>query len=99
MHLVLFVLMAVAVLSTPSVGTAQSRRESTQKEPAGYRDAIDTALQEMGLGNYEEAREQFARAHALSPNARTLRGLGISEFELPTTSWLSVTWKRPWPHR
>ncbi|HEX6241775.1 MAG TPA: PEGA domain-containing protein [Polyangiales bacterium] len=43
---------------------------------------MDTALQEVALGNYEEAREQFARAHALFPNARTLRGLGIAEFEL-----------------
>jgi hypothetical protein len=29
-----------------------------------------------------EAREHFARAHALFPNARTLRGLGMTEFEL-----------------
>jgi hypothetical protein len=64
------------------VGYAQARKPTAAKEPAGYREAIDTALQEVELGNYEEAREQFARAHGLFPNARTLRGLGISEFEL-----------------
>lgn len=65
----------------PSLGHAQSRAGVTS-EPAGYRKAIDSALEEMQLGNFVEAREQFTRAHALYPNARTLRGMGISEFEL-----------------
>jgi hypothetical protein len=69
-------------LALPASADAQGRRAPLAKEPPGYREAIDTALQEVELGNYEEAREQFARAHALFPNARTLRGLGISEFEL-----------------
>jgi tetratricopeptide (TPR) repeat protein len=51
-------------------------------EPVGYRAAVDAGLQEFGLNNYEEAREHFVRAHALYPNARTFRGLGLVEFEL-----------------
>lgn len=51
-------------------------------EPAAYRVAIERAVDEFGLGNYEEAREQFQQAFALFPNARALRGLGMSEFEL-----------------
>jgi hypothetical protein len=66
---------------TPSVSRAQSRAGS-EAEPAAYREAINSALEEIQLGNFTEAREQFARAHALFPNARSLRGLGISEFEL-----------------
>jgi hypothetical protein len=61
----------------PPVAYAQAR-----KEPAEYREAIESALEEMELGNFVEAREQFGRAHRLFPNARSLRGLGISEFEL-----------------
>lgn len=72
----------VFLLATPSSSHAQARKSNASAEPAGYRAAIDTALQEVELGNYDEAREQFARAHALFPNARTLRGLGITEFEL-----------------
>lgn len=67
---------------SPSTIEAQAARKGADKSPPGYREAVDTALQEVTLGNYEEAREQFARAHALFPNARTLRGLGIAEFEL-----------------
>jgi tetratricopeptide (TPR) repeat protein len=76
-------LLAVALLPglLPSAGQAQTRNNSGA-EPAGYREAIDSALEEMQLGNFVEAREQFSRAHGLFPNARTLRGLGISEFEL-----------------
>jgi hypothetical protein len=68
--------------ATPGWCSAQARRGSASSEPEGYREAIDRALEEMQLSNFAEAREQFARAHAISPNARTLRGLGITEFEL-----------------
>ena len=50
-------------------------------EPKGYRAAIDEALSEYQALNFEEARALFAKAHALFPNARTLRGLGMVEFE------------------
>ncbi len=72
----------LSLLLLPALAQAQSRRKEVENTPAGYRAAIDTALQEVEYGNFEEAREQFARAHALFPNARTLRGLGIAEFEL-----------------
>lgn len=50
--------------------------------PPGYREAVAAAVQEYEARSYSEAREQFRRAHALYPNARTLRGLGITEYEL-----------------
>ncbi|MEY4510227.1 MAG: hypothetical protein RLZZ450_2349 [Pseudomonadota bacterium] len=49
---------------------------------AAYRQFVDGALVEYGQGNYLEARALFYKAHSLFPNARTLRGLGITEFEL-----------------
>jgi tetratricopeptide (TPR) repeat protein len=51
-------------------------------EPGGYRAAIDEAISEFAAHRFGEARELFARAHAIYPNARTLRGLGLAEFEL-----------------
>src|SRR4051794_8387071 len=51
-------------------------------EPAGYRAEIDSAIAEYEARNFAEARALFARAHALYPNARTLRGQGMAEFEL-----------------
>lgn len=50
--------------------------------PPGYAEAIDQALTELEAANYPEAREEFQRAHSIYPNARTLRGLGMVEFEL-----------------
>lgn len=51
-------------------------------DDAAYRAAVDDAVAEFAAGRFEEARALFRRAHALSPNARTLRGLGMAAFEL-----------------
>jgi hypothetical protein len=54
-----------------------------QSQPdAEYREYVDNALREYRLSNFNEAKALFARAHALSPSARTLRGLGMCAFEL-----------------
>ncbi|MEO6708274.1 MAG: tetratricopeptide repeat protein [Planctomycetota bacterium] len=52
------------------------------KAPAGYTEAINQALSELEAMNYPEALAEFSRAHEIFPNARTLRGLGMVEFEL-----------------
>lgn len=49
--------------------------------PAGYTVAVDRAFDEFALGNYAEARAHFLIAHRLLPNARTLRALGMVDFE------------------
>jgi hypothetical protein len=51
-------------------------------EPAGYRSAIDEAISEFAAHRFDEARTLFLRAHGIFPNARTLRGLGLADFEL-----------------
>jgi hypothetical protein len=51
-------------------------------EPPGYREAVDAAIAEHEAGNFAESRALFGRAHALFPNARSLRGLGMADFEL-----------------
>jgi hypothetical protein len=58
---------------------APSHAEAKQNE---YQELIKQALHEYRLGNFSEAKVFFSHAHALSPNARTLRGLGMSSYEL-----------------
>jgi tetratricopeptide (TPR) repeat protein len=69
----------VALLWFASVADAQ---KSAERVPAGYTEAIREALSEFELGNFTESREQFRKAHAIDPNGRTFRGLGVVEFEL-----------------
>jgi tetratricopeptide (TPR) repeat protein len=47
-----------------------------------YDEAVARGVAELEANHYPEAREEFRHAHALFPNARTLRGLGMVEFEL-----------------
>jgi hypothetical protein len=61
---------------------ATRARAQDVPEPAGYREAIDEAVSEFAARRFDESRSLFAHAHALFPNARTLRGLGLAEFEL-----------------
>ncbi|MET0391462.1 MAG: tetratricopeptide repeat protein [Polyangiales bacterium] len=56
--------------------------ESAGSDLATYSEAIREGVLEYESGNFAEAREQFRRAHAIAPNARTLRGLGLTSFEL-----------------
>ena len=51
-------------------------------ELGGYQDLVAQAVQEFSSGHWQEARALFRRAHQLQPNARTLRGLGMTAFEL-----------------
>jgi hypothetical protein len=76
-------LLAVALcagLTCARPAVAQGKPDPT--EPAGYGELITQALDERNAGHFEEAQVLFLRAHALLPNARTLRALGMVEFEL-----------------
>jgi tetratricopeptide (TPR) repeat protein len=66
------------LLLAPSFVQAQP---TAARESAEYRDLIRRALQEYDLGNWSEAKLLFSDAHALYPNARTLRGLGLTAYE------------------
>lgn len=63
-------------------GRAAAQEPAVSAEPAGYRQAIDDAMEEFGAQNYQEARALFHQAHELYPNARTFRALGLVEYEL-----------------
>jgi hypothetical protein len=55
---------------------------AAQKKNDDYQRLVQQGLHEYDLGNFNEAKSFFAQAHALSPSARTLRGLGMSSYEL-----------------
>lgn len=61
---------------------ASGRAHAQDAEPLEYRTTIREALAEYHAKNFPEARALFAEAHRLMPNARTLRGLGMTAFEL-----------------
>lgn len=55
---------------------------TARAEPqASYEEAIRHAVEEYTLGHWAEAKVFFLRAHAVQPNARTLRGLGLTCYE------------------
>src|SRR5581483_6001559 len=64
------------VAARPRVVAAQ------EAETPQYRGLLSEAVAEYDARRYEEARALFRRAHDLSPNARTLRGIGMASFEL-----------------
>ena len=58
--------------------TASSARADDKSD---YNNLIRSALNEYDAGRYDEAGALFKRAHELSPNARTYRGLGLTYYE------------------
>jgi tetratricopeptide (TPR) repeat protein len=66
------------LLLVPSFVQAQP---TAARDSGEYRELIRRALQEYDLGNWSEAKLLFSDAHALYPNARTLRGLGLTAYE------------------
>lgn len=75
--LALLCALAVAAMAHVPFALAQS-----DEEPAAYRSTVREALSEYHAKNFPEARALFEEAHRLYPNARTLRGLGMTAFEL-----------------
>lgn len=73
---------ALALLLITSVAAPRFVGAQPAADDGAYRATIDEAVREFGAGRFEEARALFKRAHELSPNARTLRGLGMTAFEL-----------------
>lgn len=67
--------------------------EAGLAEPPGYRPLIEQALSEYDANHFTEARALFFQAYLLAPNARVMRCLGMTEFELrnyrDSTGWLT----------
>ena len=75
-----------SAMFTPTATAAESLTEpgsgaDAADQPA-YRKAIKAGLAEYDALHFDEARSLFRRAHAISPSARTFRGIGMASFEL-----------------
>jgi hypothetical protein len=68
-----------AALALAAQGASVARG---QPDDPAYRAVITEAVAEFDAGRFPEARALFLRAHALSPSARTLRGIGMASFEV-----------------
>ncbi len=82
---VVSVLCALSLTARASADAPAEPRVVTPAETASqaeYDRAIDMGIVEHNAGRFAEARTQYMRAHELSPSARTLRALGMVEFEL-----------------
>jgi hypothetical protein len=73
-----FVLAVVTTLLSAQVACAQDDFKGT---PEGYKETLVQALQQVQQQRWPEAMALFEQAHAMYPNARTLRGLAIVSFE------------------
>ena len=74
-------LLAVSASASVAEGQKAEGQKAAGKKDA-YLAAVRDAIGEFDAGNYAEARVLFAQAHSLKPNARTLRGMGMTSFEL-----------------
>lgn len=78
---------ALLVLSGGLLAATASAQGATapalnSAEEAQYQASIGEAVAEFAAGHWAEARSLFTDAHRIYPNARTLRGLGMTAFEL-----------------
>jgi hypothetical protein len=84
------IVLALAGLCFATFPTA-ARAAGTQADPfassdttdeAAYRNIVKDGVAEYDARHFEEARSLFRRAHAMNPNARTFRSIGMTSFEL-----------------
>ena len=73
---------SVLVAGNQALAAAGSPAAPDPGETSQYRAMLEEAVSEYDAHRYEEARALFRRAHEISPNARTLRGIGMASFEL-----------------
>jgi tetratricopeptide (TPR) repeat protein len=79
---VLVLMASGAAAQEPAPGVAMTANRDATATPPGYERVLAEAIAEFNAGHFPEARSLFLQAHALSPNARTYRALGLVEYEL-----------------
>jgi hypothetical protein len=72
----------VCALLLPLMAATSARADDAKTEESTYDVLVQKGIAEYDRGNWLEAKVFFGRAHALHPNARTLRSLGMTAYEL-----------------
>jgi hypothetical protein len=73
-----FALLVSLALASPAFAQGEPDGDA---EATAYTRVIQDAVERFRVRDFSGARELFQRAHGLSPSARTLRGMGLSDFE------------------
>jgi hypothetical protein len=85
-------LLLALLFSTDRV-RAQSSDASDPENDEEYKDIVSQAVGEYESQHWAKAIELFQKAHAIKPNARTLRGMGLAAFEesryMDSVQWLT----------
>ncbi len=68
---------ALADAATPERAAHAAPSQHEAAPPPGYTETLKAALAQYDAENWQEAKALFEKAHAMFPNARTLRGLGM----------------------
>src|SRR6476619_7744765 len=71
---------SAALIAVLMVSASAPVRAADEDTPVSV--LIGDAVAEYDAGHYQEARALFKQAHAKSPTARTLRGIGMCSFEM-----------------
>jgi hypothetical protein len=74
-------LLVLACAGALWLGMAASLKAQAPADLTEYDEVLKQAVEAHREQRWQEAHALFEKAHALYPNARTLRGLGISAFE------------------
>jgi hypothetical protein len=75
-------LAAVLLLSVWASSSWRCVANADAAPTGSYEDFVQRGVSEFEQGHWEEAHAMFWRAHALQPNARTFRGIGMSAYDL-----------------
>jgi hypothetical protein len=81
-HGIAFALAAFSLAMFLPTSRAAARGATDAGDDPAYRKLVEEGLAEYDARHFEEARSLFRRAHEISPNARTFRGMGMTSFEL-----------------
>ena len=81
-HGIAFALAAFSLAMFLPISRAAARGATDAGDDPAYRKLVEEGLAEYDARHFEEARSLFRRAHEISPNARTFRGIGMTSFEL-----------------
>jgi tetratricopeptide (TPR) repeat protein len=82
------ILAALVVLVCAARGSAQGAPEAPDEATteigtdSRYAKLVADAVSAFDAGKFEASREMLRQAHAIRPNARTLRGMGLASFEM-----------------
>jgi hypothetical protein len=74
--------LALGATLTALAQTAPAAAQTAGASSAEYNRTMGAAQRAFNLHHWDDALQLYEQAHALKPNARTLRGMGACQFEL-----------------